>query len=63
MDVFCEICGKRWDAEDPGVRLVSLVSLVDDRWECVEEVPCSGRRHALETEFGARAQWMMGPGK
>jgi hypothetical protein len=45
MDVFCEICGMRWDEQDPGVRLV----WAEVRWECVEEVPCFGRRQALET--------------
>lgn len=57
MDVFCEVCGKKWDQQDPAVRFV----YGDGRWECVEEVPCFGRREALETAFGSMAP--MRPGK
>jgi hypothetical protein len=38
--VFCAIDGQQWDALDPGVRFVHG----DGRWECVDEVACTGRR-------------------
>lgn len=40
MDVWCKICGFRWDLLDPGVRFV----YGDGRWECMDEVQCFGRR-------------------
>lgn len=40
MDVWCEICGHRWDQLDPGVRFV----YGDGRWECQDETLCFGRR-------------------
>lgn len=40
MDVWCAICGHRWDSLDPGVRFV----YGDGRWECYDEDLCFGRR-------------------
>jgi hypothetical protein len=40
MDAWCEICGKRWDSRDPGVRYI----YGDGRYECFDEVQCFGRR-------------------
>lgn len=40
MDVFCEICDKRWDARDPSVRYI----FGDGRWECHDEAACFERR-------------------
>ena len=40
MDVFCEICDKRWDSLDPGVRYV----YGDGRWECYDETQCFARQ-------------------
>ena len=43
MDVFCEICGTRWDSRDPGVRYI----YGDGRWECYDEVACFARYSTL----------------
>lgn len=40
MDVFCEICGYRWDSRDPGVQFIHG----DGLWECHDEAQCFGRR-------------------
>ena len=40
MDVFCDICGHRWDSRDPGVRYL----YGDGRWECDDEPACFTRR-------------------
>lgn len=40
MDVWCEICGRRWDQLDPGVRYI----YGDGRWECRDEEQCFMRR-------------------
>jgi hypothetical protein len=36
---FCEICGKPWDALDPGIRYIHG----DGRWECTDEIVCFDR--------------------
>ena len=43
MDVFCEICGKKWDSRDPAVSYI----YGDGRWECYSEVECFARYAAL----------------
>lgn len=45
-DVFCSVCGWRWDMYDPGVtRWWSF-----DEWACTDESACFGRRAALSLE-------------
>ena len=39
MDVFCHICGCRWDARDPAVRFIHG----DGSWECYDEPACFDR--------------------
>ena len=48
---FCQICGKAWDAQDPGVRYVHG----DGRWECTDEVACFDRRSMQRGLAGAWA--------
>ena len=45
-EVICDICGKTWLEQDPGVRFV-YSALV---WECSEEAPCLGRRAMLQLD-------------
>jgi hypothetical protein len=40
MDVFCEICGHRWDSRDPDVTYWHG----DGAWECADEGLCFERR-------------------
>jgi hypothetical protein len=42
MDVWCEICGKRWDSRDPAVRYW----YIGDEWACDDESACFDRRSA-----------------
>ncbi len=51
MDAYCQICGKQWDARDPGV----LYWPMTGTWECTEESACGLR--AVDT-----AGWCMAPG-
>ena len=47
MDVWCQICGHKWDARDPGIRYL----YGDGHYECFDEVQCFGRlsiRRALD---------------
>ena len=50
MDVFCEICRKRWDQRDPGVTWLN----VDRAWTCTDETLCFDRRamQQLDQEAG-----------
>lgn len=52
MDVWCEICGHKWDSLNPAVRFV----YGDGRWECADEVQCFARvgiRAALDLVMAA----------
>lgn len=49
MNVFCQICGMKWDSRDPGVRYL----YGDDQWECYDEGPCFERHRALNVAFGS----------
>ncbi len=40
MDAYCQICGKQWDARDPGITYWYGTGT----WECTEEGPCFDRR-------------------
>lgn len=40
MNAYCSICGKEWDAEDPGVRYWYGTG----EWECNDEEACLARR-------------------
>jgi hypothetical protein len=42
MDVWCEICGKRWDRRDPEVRFW----YIGGEWSCDDESACFDRRSA-----------------
>lgn len=46
MNAWCSICGKEWDARDPGVRFL----YGDGSWECTEEGPCFDRRAMRELD-------------
>jgi hypothetical protein len=39
--VWCEICGKQWDSQDPGVRYW----YGEGDWSCNDEVQCFNRFH------------------
>lgn len=39
-EVTCDICGKTWLEQDPGVRFLGS----DGVWECSEEAACFDRR-------------------
>jgi hypothetical protein len=39
-DVFCDICGQRWDATDPGVRPYWSEYV----WQCADESQCFTRK-------------------
>lgn len=41
MDVWCEICGHKWDSRDPGVRYLYGGGC----WECFDEAQCFARRN------------------
>jgi hypothetical protein len=42
--VFCHICGRGWDEQDPGVRY----RYGDGVWECFDEAACFTRRAERE---------------
>lgn len=45
-EVICDICGKTWLEQDPGVRYV----YGDGVWQCSEESPCFDRRAMIDLE-------------
>jgi hypothetical protein len=50
MDVFCEICGHRYDQRCPAVRYLAF----DRAWTCTDEGLCFERRamRLLDEEVG-----------
>ncbi len=46
MEAFCEVCGRSWAEDDPGVTYDRLT----DTWQCFDEAACLGRRAALAPE-------------
>jgi len=45
MDVFCDICGHRYNMTDPAVTLHP-----GPQWECADEFACAHRRAASLTD-------------
>jgi hypothetical protein len=47
MDVFCSICGQRWDMRNPEVRRMGS----DSTWECNDESACFTRKAMNDLEM------------